>query len=249
MPNCENKLLRLLGAKDAPSSIELAIFRRAQKWCRWAKWIPGLRMIAVCNSATFFAADADSDIDLFVITAPRRLWLVRCLLTAFFQVCGVRRHGKKVVGRFCLSFFCTTDAMDFSKIALPDGDPYLEAWIPRMVPVLDLNGTADAFWNTNEKWAPTIVSQRITNRKRGGIFSDQTPAAMILKRKPGICQKILADFFDIIENILQKIFLTRTLQHWEKMGRPWGVVVTKSMLKFHDKDQRKVIQEKMRAIL
>ena len=227
----------MLGAKPEPGPAERAIFARARTWARRCAWIPGIRLMAVCNSATFFAADAESDIDLFVVTAPRRMWLVRSLLTAFFQLCGVRRHGNKVAGRFCLSFFCTADALDFSKIALPDGDPYLEAWAPRIVPVLDIGGTADAFWDANAAWAPTSLERRNANRALGG--GTPLPAG----RAPKWAEWIL----DAADALLEKILRPRTLRHWEKLGRPWGVVVTSSMLKFHDKDRRKKIREELAA--
>lgn len=274
--NPESRLLKLLGAKPEPGPAERAIFRRAKVWCARAAWIPGIRLMAVCNSATFFAADAESDIDLFVVTAPRRMWLVRFLLTAFFQICGVRRHGNKVAGRFCLSFFCTTDALNFSKIALPNGDPYLEAWVPRIVPVLDIGGTADTFWDASAAWAPTAPERRNANRALG--FGKSLPPAKggaggLDAAEGGNMRTYIANplnppcsptgslryqgevntahsgklsgLLDAADALLEKILLPRTLRHWEKLGRPWGVVVTASMLKFHDKDRRKEFRDRL----
>ncbi|MDD4151132.1 MAG: hypothetical protein PHR68_00800, partial [Candidatus Gracilibacteria bacterium] len=44
---------------------------------------------------------------------------------------------------------------------------------------------------------------------------------------------------DIIEKIFKKIFLTRTLKTYEKLKKPFGVIINDNMLKFHDKDIRK----------
>ena len=76
---------------------------------KWVSWIPGLRMVAICNSLSMYASDADSDIDLFVVTEKNRLWFVRILMTIVFQILGVRRHGNHVAKRFCLSFFSTVE--------------------------------------------------------------------------------------------------------------------------------------------
>ena len=37
-------------------------------------------MVAVSNSLAMYATHPDSDIDLFIITAPKRLWIVRTLV-------------------------------------------------------------------------------------------------------------------------------------------------------------------------
>ena len=207
-------------------------------------------MIAVCNSATFFAADTDSDIDLFVVTAPRRMWLVRTLLTVFFHLCGVRRHGNKVAGRFCLSFFCTTDALDFSRIALEGGDPYLQAWITRVVPVLDCEKTADAFWDANAAWATTHPESRAPNQTLGVRTPLPDHARKVIQsvppiRRGGLARTAAQKILDTTDTLLEKLLLPRTLRHWKNLGHPWGVIITPSMLKFHDKDRRKEIREEL----
>lgn len=79
------------------------------------------------------AADGDSDIDLFVETAPGMLWTGRVMTTLFFSLLGVRRHGKYVKGRFCLSFFAVENA-DLGKVAIEE-DAYLYEWARRLVSV------------------------------------------------------------------------------------------------------------------
>lgn len=79
------------------------------------------------------AADGDSDIDLFVETAPGMLWTGRVMTTLFFSILGVRRHGNYVKGRFCLSFFAVENA-DLGKVAIED-DAYLYEWARRLVSV------------------------------------------------------------------------------------------------------------------
>jgi hypothetical protein len=54
-------------------------------------------------------ASENSDIDLFIITSPDRLWLTRLMVTFIFQVLGKRKTAKKHKDNFCLSFFATTD--------------------------------------------------------------------------------------------------------------------------------------------
>jgi hypothetical protein len=73
---------REMGVKDTPDPHDVYLMGRAQKYIEKLSWIPGLRMIAVVNSLSMYATHEDSDIDLFVITSPNALWLVRFLMTA-----------------------------------------------------------------------------------------------------------------------------------------------------------------------
>lgn len=123
----------VVGAKPERSEGETALIRRAEKFCRVLVKFPGIRRIWVCNSLSMNAADGDSDIDLFVETAPGMLWTGRVMTTLFFSLLGVRRHGNYVKGRFCLSFFAVENA-DLGKVAVED-DAYLYEWARRLVSV------------------------------------------------------------------------------------------------------------------
>lgn len=80
------KLESLLGVKKNPSPEEKELFHKTQDFIQSIRWIPGLRMVAISNSLAMYATHRESDIDLFIITAPHRLWIVRTLvlLTATF---------------------------------------------------------------------------------------------------------------------------------------------------------------------
>ena len=79
-------ILIFLGGKSHPSEGELALYARAQKYIPWISWIPGMRMVAVCNSLSIYASDSESDIDLFIVSDPDRIWLVRGLVTMIFHL-------------------------------------------------------------------------------------------------------------------------------------------------------------------
>ena len=48
-------------------------------------------MICVCNSLAFLATHEGSDIDFFIVTDPRRMWLVRVFATGILWLTGNRR--------------------------------------------------------------------------------------------------------------------------------------------------------------
>ena len=70
-------------------------------------------MVGVGNSISMNSATKNSDIDLLIVSENNMMWFVRILVTLIFQVLWVRKTPKKHAGRFCLSFFCETDWLDF----------------------------------------------------------------------------------------------------------------------------------------
>jgi hypothetical protein len=48
-----------------------------------------------------------------------------------------------------------------------------------------------------------------------------------------------------LEKLLKKIFLKKTQKTYEKLNKPFWVIINDDMLKFHDKDIRKEISKKL----
>jgi hypothetical protein len=79
--------------------------RRIRRFGKLLRFVPFVRAAAVGGSQALGQQTASSDIDMFIITDPEFLWLGRTLVTAYFQVFGVRRHDKKIANRFCLNHY------------------------------------------------------------------------------------------------------------------------------------------------
>lgn len=69
------------------------------------KHIPFVRCVVLLGSQAMGQQKTSSDIDLFVITDEKFLGLARFFLTSYFQILGLRRHGKKIANRFCLNHY------------------------------------------------------------------------------------------------------------------------------------------------
>lgn len=50
-------------------------------------------------------------------------------------------------------------------------------------------------------------------------------------------------FLKLIDNILKKIFLTKTKHSFLKLNKPYGIIINDNLLKFHDNDIRKDIKK------
>ncbi len=215
--------------KNTPSATDRELFAKTYTYIPYIKWIPGIAFIWVGNSTSMFASNNESDIDLFIITSPNRMWIVRVLTTLIFWILWVRKTAKYHEKRFCLSFFATTDELDFKKFAL-ENDIYLYFWIVYLKPILDFNNTYETFLNT-QSWADISEYKHIKEENKKFIHFQG--------KMKGKNSKIL----DIINFFLEKIFLPKTLKSYEKLKKPYGIIISKNMLKFHDNDQRKIIKK------
>lgn len=132
------------------NDLEKKLWIKTRRFVGILRVVPFIRMVAVCNNLAFGKIDEKSDIDLFIIAKSGRLFTVRILVTLILHILGVRRHGSKIAGRFCLSFFVDDDFLDLSKIALQN-DIYLAFWIKSMIPLID-DGISEKFLIINS-WA------------------------------------------------------------------------------------------------
>ena len=208
---------------------------------------PFLRMAAICNNLAFGRVNKESDIDIFVISKSGRLFFVRTFLTGFLHLFGVRRHGNKIAGRFCLSFFIDDDFLDLSKIAI-ENDIYLAYWLKTMIPIADDGVSADLI--DNNLWARHFFENEddffISNKR--------------ISKKASYLNKILEFIFGgtigtFFENKLKTWQLKRAKRKIELMNSEnepqelpgiyeaassdLGVVVGNHILKFHNIDHRR----------
>lgn len=225
------KFQDIFSIKKAPGTYEILYLKKAQSYLRYIKRLPGLLMAWVGNSVAMNSANKESDIDLFIITTPKTLWFNKLFLTLYFQVLWVRISKKHHAGRFCLSFFVTTNATDFSSWKWGN-DVYLYFWIIYLKPILNYNQTYEHFLSINSSWADFSPYHSMIEENKSFI---------IAWWKKNIWENIIIQG---INTLCKKIFLPKTLKYYKKMGNPDGVIITDGMLKLHEKDIRKQISQK-----
>ncbi len=79
--------------------------KKVRRYLIHARNLPFIRGIALAGSQPLGQQRPGSDIDLFIITDEKFMWTGRTFLTAYFQILGKRRHGKKIANRFCLNHY------------------------------------------------------------------------------------------------------------------------------------------------
>ena len=208
------KFINYFNIKKEPSNIELGFYKKTEKYIKFIKWIPGLKMVWIWNSIAMNCADKNSDIDLLIVTTNNSMWLNRILITLIFTILWVRKTPKKHAWKFCLSFFCTIDWLDFNSWKLKN-DIYLYFWILYFKPILNIDNTYELFLEKNNIKQTNIKIQNKNSNK----------------------------FIWFIDTILKNIFLPRTLKHFEEIWKPYWVMINDNMLKFHNWDIRGKIKD------
>jgi hypothetical protein len=218
------------------TELEKKLWKRVKKYLTCLRWVPFLRMVAVCNNLAFGKVDERSDIDLFIVARKGRLFIVRILVTLVLHLLGVRRHGGKVAGRFCLSFFVDDSALGLERIALKD-DVYLAYWCRSMKPILD-DGVSKDFVLANE-WADNffadIGDKSLKSAKNIGAFSRAKKVWIFV---------LNGKFGNWIEGFLRCWQLKRAKSKMKKAGDAASLIVDEHILKFHNVDRRKFYRDK-----
>lgn len=205
---------------------------------KYMKSVPFVRMLAVCNNLAYNNASEESDIDLLVVIEPGRMWIARLIITIILQFYGVRRHGNKIKGRFCLSFFITTNKLNMEPLQIPNEDPYLAYWTQNLTPFYGKE-VYDEFKRLNKDWLKNKYS----------LNFNQTSERYLYKEKDILFKRILESLLsgkigDIFESFLKKTLKKKTLKSMGKLGPDADVIVNDDMLKFHNHDKRREYLEK-----
>lgn len=189
-----------------------------------------MRMAAVCNNLSFGKAENGSDIDLFIVAENGRLFMVRTFITFLFHFFGVRRHGNKIAGRFCLSFFADNSALNLENIAISK-DIYLAFWIKSILPLID-DGVSHEFISANA-WARRFFE------KSEDFKIDRS---RLIYKKSFLCR-----FFEILLDGAVGNFIENRLRKWQQKrargkiaaaGELSNLFVGDHVLKFHNVDRR-----------
>lgn len=230
-----------INTRKVRSDIAETYFKKLRRYLPFIKLLPFVEMVAVCNTLAIGCPTSKSDIDLFIISRTNRIFIVRTFTTILFHLLGVRRHGEKVAGRFCLSFFISDDAMDLSGLLKGKDDIYFMYWFRTLRPLYGekkfrqfsaANLWANEYFGNTEREVKTASNAFWSSGKFYRFFG------------------IVGEFFyggflgDILEKYLSKRHLKRHEKKAVHLQGESSVVVNSSMLKYHNVDRRSEYKQK-----
>lgn len=211
-------------------------WRKVLKGVKFLRFIPFIKMIALCNSIGHFNIKENGDIDLFIVIKDKYLWLTRFLITVCTQLLGIRRHGKKIKDRLCLSFYITDKQLGLEGLTYKN-DIYFYYWLIHLIPVFD-NGVYKKFFKANnwvKEYIPQVVEWEPVNN---WIIKDTKFSKFIRVFK----EKLFNNFFGRFLNLALKkiqLFKMSKNKHSKAQEDNTDVVISDGVLKFHETDTRK----------
>jgi len=213
-------------------------FQRALKFARLFRLLPSVRLVAICNTLAFSNARETSDIDFFIVTRPGTIWLTRFWLQTFLRFLRLRPHdhGISIQDALCLSFFTTSDNLNFINLQIQQPDIYLALWLSQLITVYDPDNIYKQIWEQN-RWIKDILPQaepyQVTMQRR-----------LLPSKYSWIFNCITRNFLEkYLKNIQYKLF-PQTLNNLANMDT--RVILNDSMLKFHSNDRRLDMYNKWR---
>lgn len=215
--------------------------RRARRALRWATWIPFLEAVFMCNTVAFGWPRPQSDIDVFVVVRRNRLWLTRLLITAAIGLSGYRRHGKYVADRVCLSFYITDDVLDLAAVQIEPNDILLTYWVVFLHPLYDSALVANQITARNH-WATVRVPRAIPDQLIHPSAAVHWIGNAVKKQLGFFLRGRLGDWLNYGVGFFQKRKMRGNVHSIQNQPDS-RVVVSDTMLKFHENDRRAQYRE------
>lgn len=218
-------------------------WKRIDKFYWLLSLIPFVEQISVINSLSMGNAATDSDIDLFVITKPRRLYFVRTLIILIFKFLGIYKTKTKIKDQFCLGFYVTTDHLDLSSALIEGDDPHFAFWFASFIPLFGKR-TYERMVSKN-RWVYDYCPNFLPSQKVND-YQAQPETALFFK-------KILEAAFYIPAALLEPFFRYIHIRHTFRLPENhWPTATTiaeKEILKLHAIDPRRQVRERFLDIL
>lgn len=143
---CIDNLFGLKGYKytsqKIPRARRAALIKKAQRWSLLMRLLPAVKSIVVINSVAYGNVHKDSDIDLFIVTSPNRIFLTKGFLMYFLRLIKQLEDQQVSAGRFSLGMFMTTKGVKLEKDMMKVNNPDLA---PRMITGIPVYG-ADTWY-------------------------------------------------------------------------------------------------------
>lgn len=184
----------LISLKDQQEATAEEKVRYAQQW-RWVfNLVPWIKLVAISGSIAGGTPKPEDDIDLLIITDPRRLWLSRLIVTILLNIAGKRRkpsdNPNKVNNKFCLNMWLSLESLEENH-----HDIYVANELARIIPVLNRQQTYERYMQSN-KWMSTylpnfynkISKVHTPSLKKSSVFH---PLSLLDKAAEKIQRKIM----------------------------------------------------------
>jgi len=228
----------LIQERRAREKMSFKLWEFVKKKTRILKFFPFIEAIFVSGSLSINNAHKFSDVDLFVITFPGRLYFARAFLNFFLKISFLKVSNKNTQYKICPNLYFTSDKMTFPFPSIFSAFHFFHA-----TPIIDFSNISKKFKEQNN-WLKNYF------QFWGKKFE---PPFKVVKAKPKItllCERIFAgkigDFFEkFFKKIQKKIYL----KNYSNKKIPGRVILKDWMVEDHPSLKEKEIIEAFRQRL
>jgi len=225
----------LIQKRESKQPENLLHYQKSARLIKLLCLCPFVRLLGLSGSIGIYNSTPDSDIDLFTITAPHRIWTARFFTVLLTKLVGLYRRPSSIGGKFCLNHFVSQanlvidhkniyTARLFSQLVVAyesvvyrdfqQANLWIRDYIPRY-PWLNL----PPFPIIKPGWFPKIVKQTVET---------------ILNGKLG----------DLVEAKLRQLQLKHIHQDPRRLEPQAQIVLTDQCLRFHLIAQEPIMLDK-----
>jgi hypothetical protein len=227
----------LANVSDQKRELADQLIEKVRRWAGWFRHVPFVQGVAVCNYLPLGVVDDHSDIDLFVVTRKGRIFMARVFLTLLTHLLGKRRHGGKVEGRFCLSFYANEENLSFQELLIKDGDIYFAYWTLALLPMFGDRRLWEKLADENWQWGKDFF---VDWQNRFNFQEVNTKKAWSAKAWEYLLGGRLGNW---VERKLVSYFQKRHAQKKANLPDNASVIVNSKWLKYHNNDRREWFKE------
>jgi len=197
---------------------------------RLIKNFPFIRGVALSGALAFQNAEADDDLDLFLIVAPGRLWLAYFGLVLLMKALGKRRA-------VCLN--CLSDG---AHLAITDRDFFVAHQITFLRPLSGAEQLRE-FFHVNEWCARYLPQSEPAARIMTAVYAEDAVRAR--KRWRKTLEVVLHwRIFDAAESLIFKLYRRRIRSLTQRLHAQ-AIVVEPGQIKLFTNDHRFPLQERL----
>jgi hypothetical protein len=213
-------------------------FRKIRRITKILKWVPFVKMIAVCNDLAYFNAPSESDLDFFIITQKKRIWLTRFFSVLIIKLLGLRPSEKGKKDKVCLSIYINEDNLNLEKYRISSNDIHFTYWLESIIPLYDADNYYQRLRQANswiKKFLPHVFPYKANLRQ-------EVAESKLIK----IIKKFESLFFCNLDEKFYRWLQTKKFSPKikELLNKDTRVVANDQILKFHTNDNREEIKKK-----
>jgi len=224
---------RIQKRKKGNEHAEIAL-KKAQTYTKLISKFPFVRGVYLSGSLSKGVFDKDSDVDYFIVTEPKRLWICRSLLILF----------KKIFLLNSRKYFCVNYFIDSASLTLPDHNLFVATELTHVIPTY--NYPLYLRLLEENKW----IEEHYPNYlKNDGQYCITENNSYFKKMSERILSGVLGESLD-------NLFFKITLKRWRKKFKhisedDFDVQMRsrKNVSKHHPAGHQKVVLQKQELIL